>query len=307
MCFYIGVKYFLVSEIKVGCIMISFQLSKFNTSNTLNTSNSVQLEKAEPVKESNESKSTATKVLLGAGALAAIVVGGLFYRNKAAAKKAAEAIAQAAKENAEKLKKLKTQKSVNAGETVAETIENIFGKESSIKPHTYDTSLEFHTIPCYRYSDGYKDGWVTKAGIIEDIPANIPDLPIVCRSISYVQNLEPICFFKKKGIAIYKGFVEGSKNRVVRLEMDDPFRLAGESPTKIIFSIISPNDKYTPVQQDLMKLAQNPEKIDVDVFDRISKFKNDIRDGKPMSRENYGKYENLDYDLILSAIQSMTR
>lgn len=268
----------------------------------------VQSTKVEPKNTSNKPMNTTTKVLIGAGALATIVVGGLLYRNKIAGKKAADALVQAAKE---KLKNLKTQKSVNAGETVAETIENILGKNSSIKPHSYDTSLEFHTIPCYRNFGGYKDGWVTKAGIIEDFNENIPNARLISSSITHCQNLKLICSTKKHGINIYKGFVEGTKNRVVRFEMDDPSCCINETPTKVIFSIISPNSKYTPVQQDLIKLSENPKKIDVSVFDIIFKFKNDIRDGRVISREDilkyYGKYENLDYDLILSAIQSMVK
>ena len=276
--------------------MTSVQATNFNTVQSRDKT----MQKNVQEKKSNKSMSTSTKVMIGAGAVAALVIGGLLYHNSAMTKKAEEA----ARRTAEKLKNMKTHKSDNAGETVAQTIENILGKDSAIKPHTYDTAREFHTIPCYRDQGGYKDGLVTKAGIVDDINENIPDINLLSSAICHKQHLENVC--RHDGINIYKGVVEGSTNKMVRFEMNDP---SGGGGRQVIFSIISPNREYTPLQKDLLKLAESPEKIDTSVFDRIFKFKNDVRDGKRISREDIvkycGKYENLDYDLILSAIQSM--
>lgn len=65
------------------------------------------------------------------------------------------------------------------------------------------------------------------------------------------------------------------------------------------------NNQYTPAQLDLLKLVNNPDKIDISIFDKIFKFKPGNDANGKLIYENLGKYENLDYDLVLSVIQSM--
>lgn len=56
-----------------------------------------------------------------------------------------------------------------------------------------------------------------------------------------------------------------------------------------------------------LKLIEHPEKVDAEVFDKICKFKDALDKDGNIILENVGVYENLDYDLILSAIQSMAK
>ena len=71
-------------------------------------------------------------------------------------------------------------------------------------------------------------------------------------------------------------------------------------------AILSPNNKYTPVQEDLLKLAANPEKFNAKIFDEITH-----RSARPdviaKDPDAINQYVNLDYDLLLSAIQSMVK
>jgi hypothetical protein len=61
----------------------------------------------------------------------------------------------------------------------------------------------------------------------------------------------------------------------------------------------------------LLKLAQNPKKITTKIIDTLTRFKLDERYDHNYTRDEMikkaGRYANLDYDLILSAIQSMAK
>lgn len=72
-------------------------------------------------------------------------------------------------------------------------------------------------------------------------------------------------------------------------------------------AVVSPNGKLTPVQKDILKLAETPEKIDISVIDKLLEFKNAHNADGSLIVENIGKFKNLDYDLILSALQSMLK
>lgn len=226
--------------------------------------------------------SNQSKILIGLGALASIAVGGILLHRaqvKTLTKKAAEL--------AKEINSLPAQKPSNVGTTVQETIQNVLGKNSSIRPHSYDTAKEFHTMHVYRNQGGYKDGIFTRNGVIDNKTYH-----------SYPQSERTI---------IYEAAFGGNTNRttnnkVVRLSVPDPKR---PEDTSIIFTLISPNNKYTPAQLDLLKLVNNPDKIDVSILDKIFKFKPGCDANNKLISENIGKYENLDYDLVLSVIQSM--
>ena len=229
--------------------------------------------------------SNQSKLLIGLGALAAMAVGGILlhksYKIKALAKKANEI--------ADQINSLQAHRSLNTGATVQETIQNVLGKNSSIKPHTYDTTKEFHTMHVYRNNGGYKDGVFTRNGIIDNESWSLypeSERHIIC---------DASCGGNSRSI----------NNKVVQLSVKDPARAEGD--TKIIFTLISPNNQYTPAQLDLLKLVNNPDKIDISVFDKIFKFKPGNDANGKIIFANIGKYENLDYDLVLSAIQSMAR
>lgn len=70
-------------------------------------------------------------------------------------------------EDVEKIKLIPKKKADTAGETVQETIENVFGKNSTITPHTYDLSKEYPTISVVRNCGGFRYEYVCKDGILE--------------------------------------------------------------------------------------------------------------------------------------------
>lgn len=230
--------------------------------------------------------SNQSKLLIGLGALSTIAIGGILLHRSNQIK----ALAKKANEIANEINLLPAQKSSNTGASVQETIQNVLGKNSSIKPHTYDVSREYHTMHVYRNQGGYKDGIFTRNGVID--------------GKTYF-SLYP----KSEKVIIHDAAFNLSKskatnNKVVRLSIKDP---AGKGDTHIVFTLISPNNQYTPAQLDLLKLVKNPDKIDISVLDKIFKFKPGNDANGKLIFENLGKYENLDYDLILSVIQSMAR
>jgi hypothetical protein len=286
-------------------IMSDLRISQINA-----TSNNIPIkaeEKEQTAEQPKKTMETKTKVFIGLGALAAATIGTLLVRKKLNNK----TITKTAEEIAEQLKAFKTEKSEKVGATVEETIANVFGKDSGITPHTYDTSKEFHTITVYRNQGGYKDGWVNKNGIVSGCRGkwrDYPDYTAVTQSITTVENLETAV--SVKGITIQKGTIKGTKNKVVRLEIADP-SVDDRCNTYIILSFISPNNRYTPAQKDLLKLAENPKKINTEIIDTLTRFKIDTRYDRNYTHDEMikkaGRYANLDYDLILSAIQSMAK
>ncbi|MBQ8460704.1 hypothetical protein IJ579_05920 [bacterium] len=228
--------------------------------------------------------STPVKVLSGLVGLAAITTGVLMARRSINLKNAQKLI----REMAEKVNALPAQKSENAGRTVEETIANILGKDSRISPHTYDVSQEYHTMHVLRNYGGYRDGILTRNGVIstETFIGSVP-----------VSEQDIICDASGN-------FGRRIKNKVVSFNLPDPAR---PEDTSMVLTLISPNSQYTPAQKDLLKIIENKGKIDVSIWDKIFKFKNANDENGRIILENVGKYENLDYDLILSVIQSLAK
>ena len=228
--------------------------------------------------------STTTKVILGTS-LAALAAIGIYIATRGKAKPKTGEVIQSAQEAAESLKNLKYRKPEKAGENVQETINNILGKNSGITPHSYDTSKEFPAIAVYRSTGGYKDGFVTPDGILESTE-NAGRFLNTANSHG-VDKAEEIL-----------------GNKIARIIIKDP------NGVEYKITFISPNQEYTPLQLDVIKLIQHPEKIDSKVFNKITDFVNIIDENGhylPNFAEINGKYANLDYDLILSAVQSMAK
>ncbi len=195
----------------------------------------------------------------------------------------------------------------NNGATVAETIENTFGKGSKIKPHTYDKAQEYDVITVYRNQGGYKEGYVNSKNevISGSNGVMLKDDDILCRSYMHADTIKAVGG-NKKDFAVLEGTVHGSNRRQVQLYINGPERdTAGRAiPYKI--NILSPDGNLTPVQKDLLELAKNPEKFDRRIFDRILEGPETVQemiDG--VTHVNTYKY--LNYDLLLSAIQSMVK
>lgn len=193
----------------------------------------------------------------------------------------------------------------NEGATVAETIKNTFGPNSSITPHTYDLSLENPVISVQRNMGGYKDGIVGKKGLYwNDNFTKVPDGNCAISAISS-SGQQYARAISGKGFSVQDGVlnVDGAKRRVLRFCMEDPRCMdTNGNPTKLTFCLMSPTTQYTPAQKDLLKLAQNPNALDINVFDTIAAMPKNRTEIKEL-----GDYLNLNYDLILSAIQSMAK
>lgn len=197
-----------------------------------------------------------------------------------------------------------TRPAVTKGATVAESIENTFGKGSNIQPHTYDLSKEHSVITIYRDQGGYKDGTVSKEGRYYNdsiLNENIPDSKFAIKSNSFsAQGCENI---GKGKCDCYDAVltIDGEKRRIVRIVIPDPV-ITEDQGRSLWINLLSPNEELTPAQKDFLKLGKNPEKIDVSVFDKLTTVAETRQD---MTEGNLYKY--LDYDVLLSAIQSMAK
>lgn len=191
-----------------------------------------------------------------------------------------------------------TRPAVTKGATVAESIENTFGKGSNIQPHTYDLSKESPVIGVYRNSEGYKDGLVGQEGIYFEsslITDLIPDHDVIITSLGHgFNNKGTSAYGRIADLATVERDFENADRKLVQFKMPDPEGLVMK------ISILSPNNKYTPLQKDMIKLIENPEKIDNSVFEKITRVKD------PLKKES-NLYKYLDYDVLLSAIQSMAK
>ena len=188
---------------------------------------------------------------------------------------------------------------VTKGATVAESIENTFGKGSNIQPHTYDLSKESPVIGVYRNFGGYKDGMVGQEGrYFTDSLTQVPDQKDIVTSISHSFGGDSGHGKISELKCLDTDILENPDRKLVRFVMTDP----NKDDTKIILTVLSPNNEYTPLQKDMIKLINNPKKVDVPVFDKLTTVAETRQD---MTEGNLYKY--LDYDVLLSAIQSMAK
>ena len=188
---------------------------------------------------------------------------------------------------------------VTKGATVAESIENTFGKGSNIQPHTYDLSKESPVIGVYRNCGGYKDGMVGQEGrYFTDSLTQVPDQKDIVTSISHSFGGDSGHGKISELKCLDTDILENPDRKLVRFVMTDP----NKDDTKIILTVLSPNNEYTPLQKDMIKLINNPKKVDVPVFDKlttVAETRQDITEGN--------LYKYLDYDVLLSSIQSMAK
>lgn len=192
-----------------------------------------------------------------------------------------------------------TRPTVTKGATVAESIENTFGKGSNIQPHTYDLSKESPVIGVYRNCGGYKDGMVGQEGrYFTDIFTEVPDQKDIATSISHGFGGDSGHGSMSELRALGSKELENPDRKLVRFVLPDP----NQDDTKIILTVLSPNSEYTPLQKDMIKLMENPKKIDIPEIDKLTTVAENVQD---MKEGNLYKY--LDYDVLLSAIQSMAK
>lgn len=186
------------------------------------------------------------------------------------------------------------------GNSIQERIQNILGKDSKISPHNYDLSKEYPAMRVYRDQGGFKDGMVIPKGIVELEKVTYKDIP------SYT------------GRAISHG-VDDTTNRIYNLKEEkrlvssfdftDPRDSREFGKSKVRFNLYSLDDTLTPAQRDFERIKANPKlRAEAEeLFDELLKFKKGTDENGKRIFENLGKYEHLDYDVILSVIQSLAK
>ena len=198
-----------------------------------------------------------------------------------------------------------TRPAVTKGATVAESIENTFGKGSNIQPHTYDLSQEHPVITIYRDSGGFKYGIVSKEGRYDScyniLNEAIPDSKFALKSANF--SSQGCVDFGKGTSHCYDTVltIDGEKRRVVRISIPDPTTHQGETGRYLDINLLSQNEELTSAQKDLLKLGKNPEKIDIPVIDKLTTVAETRQD------HDNNLYKYLDYDVLLSSIQSMAK
>ena len=196
------------------------------------------------------------------------------------------------------------------GETVEQTIENVFGKNSSIKPHTYDLSKENPVFNAYvSNGGGFKDGVVGKDGLYYADARFCPD-EVLAKMITRGDK-KRLKFSEPLNIGETGASITEIKDTLTgRKGLELSFKQYSGVKGKVIFA--SPGKKYTPLQKDLLSFVEHPEKFDNKVIRKIADvpFESEYFDPDKLllGKDALGHtYPNLDYDLMLSAIQSMAK
>ena len=295
--------------------MAPVQSSNINTFNTMRTVPQAAQTSEPTNKKAKKPMSTTSKVLIGAGALAAVAIAGIAIKNKSTSKNIVKDL-HAELRTLINEGKLEMEQVTNRGRTIEETIKNADIKGLDIKPHTYDVSQESPIIAVCRSFGGYKDGIACREGegFISSVASNniYPECKqmssVISDSCKWRQDAEWVNI-GKTGASIAKGVhsFNGQKRAIVRLDLG--------ADTRYSIFLLSPNSKFTPAQQDLLKFVDNPEKFKPEVFHQLTECNADnlLRHGKSWSTEYAScpgkaqKYANWDYDLALSVIQSMAK
>lgn len=180
------------------------------------------------------------------------------------------------------------------GKTIEETISNVFGKESKVKPHTYDLSKEGEEIIAQRDFGGYYEFSATKDGILYSKCGQASELDDCVINLNMTR-----AHFKSESIKpdawIQHGIDKNSGKYVTLLQINDI--IGNPKSTTTTIGLISKDANASAAQKDLLSLIEHPEKFDHSLIDTITR-----RDSVSCDT-----IVNLDYDLVLSAIQSMAR
>lgn len=185
------------------------------------------------------------------------------------------------------------------GNSIQERIQNILGKDSKISPHNYDLSKEYPAMRVYRDQGGYKDGMVIPKGIVELEKVTSKDVPSYTSSA--ISNAVDDATNR-----IYN--LKEEKRLVSSFRFNDP-RDIDNTGRMVIFNIFSRDGALTPAQRDFERIKANPKlRAEAEkLFDELLKFKKGNDENGKLIFENLGKYEHLDYDVILSVIQSLAK
>lgn len=169
---------------------------------------------------------------------------------------------------------------------VEEAIASVLGKDSKVKPHTYDLSKEADRIATTQNMGGYKNVTITSDNRI--VPEqNSKNLV----SINEGQEIYTI----RKGAKITQKTINGKPTVTIEygsLKKD----VTGESASVNRIRLLSPNSELTPAQQDLLKLQEYAKDLDI----------HDLQCATASSLSMNGKMADpTDFNVILSVIQDM--
>ena len=175
-----------------------------------------------------------------------------------------------------------TYKAEYHGASVEETIKNALGGQTKIKPHNYDLAKEneFTIYTNHGGGRGYSSDVVTKDGVM--YWGEYPD-----------RGLRAECFpnYKKvKNGDVYITHGVSPKSGKYEVNMYLPDTNTNNPRDKFTISLSSVGNEMSPAQKDMLSLVDHPEKVDIQLFDKIV--------------HNYAYY---DMDLFLSTIQSMAK
>lgn len=185
-------------------------------------------------------------------------------------------------------------KSKTAGATVAESIENVFGKNSGIRPHTYNPADEAEYICGYIDKGGYKDLAINAQNQIAQ-DTNHSSLRIIDPHVKFDAG-----HVFTEGSIIQKAIYNGKT--YVKINIPN-----GRSGDYLLF--VSKNGKeLTPVQKDLLSLQGKLTEKDLKLFEEM--LSNYGPDRQPIVltkdfKDGYNHLSMLNYETILSTIQTL--
>ena len=184
-------------------------------------------------------------------------------------------------------------KSKTAGATIQESLDNVFGKNSIIKPHTYNLADEAEYIGGYIDKGGYKEFAINSKNMIAD-RLNHKALGVSGNN-GYVSNVGTRATIQKD---VYEG-----QTYVTMLIPN------GRSGDKLI--LVSKDGKnLTPAQRDLLSLEGKLSDDDMKLFEQL--FSNYGPNGQIVSANDVIKNGETqlgmaNYDAILSTIQTLAQ
>lgn len=171
--------------------------------------------------------------------------------------------------------------SANAGKPVEEAITNALGKETKVKPHTYDISKEADRIGTAQYSPtGSSTGGYTDVTFMND--GRIADFRNM-KETRHVYSTMPD-FVEGENARIVQGTFEG------RPTVGVVYRDIRKSDILNCVRLESPNVELTPAQADLLRIKDNINDLNIQDLQILTAQKGDIK---------------TDYNVILSVIEDL--
>ena len=163
-------------------------------------------------------------------------------------------------------------------------IKKVLGNDSKIKPHDYDLSKEADCIATRQYSAmfGYKNVTVTSENMI--VPDRNWTNTVVSRSVDVPKGTNAV---------ITQGKYKGKPEVTLSYRSADAAKNGTDMTNSI--TLLSPGDKLTPAQKDLLKLKKSAKSMDIKPYQKITDCCDYAVKEADMSK-------NTNFDVILSLI-----